>query len=51
MTNESKYLLNYDAYVKERPGEVHADWEAQYKVLMENKDMSVYNFILQYIFM
>jgi len=51
MTTDSKYLLDYDAYVEERPGEVQAAWEAQYKVLMENKDQSVYTFIMQYIFM
>lgn len=51
MTNESKYLLDYDAYVKERPGEVQAAWEEQYKTLMENKDMNIFNFIMSYIFM
>jgi len=51
MTTESKYLLDYDAYVKERPDEVQAAWEAQYKALMENKDHEVYTFIMQYIFM
>jgi len=51
MTTESKYLLDYDAYVKERPGEVDAAWEKQYRVLMEGKDFNVYTFIMQYIFM
>ena len=48
---ESKYLLDYDAYVKERPDEVQSAWEAQYKNLTEDKDLSVYTFIMQYIFM
>ena len=51
MTTESKYLLDYDAYVKERPNEVQADWEAQYKGIMEDKDFSVYTFVMEYIFM
>jgi len=51
MTTESKYLLDYDAYVNERPDEVQAAWEAQYKALMEDKDHAVYTFIMQYIFM
>jgi len=51
MATESKYLLDYEAYVKERPDEVRAAWEEQYKALMESKDGSVYNFIIQYIFM
>jgi|GEM_PF-2541487 len=51
MTTESKYLLDFDAYVKDRPDEVDAAWEAQYKTLMEDQDMSVYNFIMSYIFM
>ena len=51
MTNESKYLLDYDAYVKERPDEVQSDWEEQYKALMESKDMNVFSFIMSYIFM
>ena len=51
MMTESKYLLDYDAYIKERPDEVQAAWEEQYKKLMESKDMSVYTFIMQYIFM
>jgi len=50
MKTESKYLLDYDAYVKDRPDEVDTAWEAQYKALMEDKDSSVYNFIMQYIF-
>ena len=48
---ESKYLLDYDAYVKERPDEVQAAWESQYKNLMEDKDFNVYTFIMAYIFM
>jgi len=51
MATESKYLLDYDAYVQERPDEVQAAWEAQYKTLMEDKDHDVYTFIMQYIFM
>jgi len=51
MITESKYLLDYETYVKERPDEVEAAWEAQYRQLMEGKDMSVYTFIMQYIFM
>jgi len=51
MTTESKYLLDYEKYVAERPDEVDGAWEEQYKKLMENKDGSVYNFIMQYIFM
>ena len=51
MTTESKYLLDYDAYVKERPDEVQAAWEAQYKAVMEDKDFSVYTFVMEYIFM
>ena len=51
MTTESKYLLEYDAYVKDRPDEVQADWEEQYKSLMERKDFGVYTFVMQYIFM
>ena len=51
MTTESKYLLNYDEYVKERPDEVQPAWEEQYKDLMENKDFDVYTFVMQYIFM
>ena len=51
MTTDSKYLLNYDAYVKERPGEVDAAWEQKYKAIMEGKDFSVYTFIMEYIFM
>ena len=51
MTTESKYLLDYDAYVKERPDEVQEAWEAQYKAIVEDKDMGVYTFIMQYIFM
>ena len=51
MATESKYLLDYDAYVKERPNEVQADWEQQYKNLMEDKDHKVFAFIMQYIFM
>ena len=51
MTIESKYILDYDAYVKERPNEVQSAWEAQYKSIMESKDHGVYSFILQYIFM
>ena len=48
---ESKYLLDYDEYVKERPEEVQTAWEAEYKNLMEEKDLGVYTFIMQYIFM
>ena len=51
MTMESKYLLDYDSYIEEHPNEVDEAWEAQYKALMEGKDGSVYNFIMQYIFM
>jgi len=51
MTTESKYLLDYEAYVAERPDEVDTAWEDKYKNLMESKDGSVYNFIMQYIFM
>ena len=51
MTTESKYLLDYEKYVAERPDEVDDAWEEQYKKLMESKDGSVYNFIMQYIFM
>ena len=51
MTANSKYILDYDTYVKERPDEVDAAWEEQYKELMESKDGSVYTFIMQYIFM
>ena len=51
MKTESKYLLDYDAYVKERPNEVQSAWEAQYKALMESKDQNVYTFVIQYIFM
>ena len=51
MATESKYLLDYDAYVKERPDEVDAAWEDKYKILMEGKDMSVFTFVMQYIFM
>jgi len=50
MEIKSKYLLDYEAYVKERPDEVDTAWEAQYKALMEDKDRSVYDFIMQYIF-
>ena len=48
---ESKYLLDYDAYVKERPDEVQPAWEAQYKAMVESKDHSVYMFVMQYILM
>ena len=51
MNTESKYLLDYDSYVKERPDEVQPAWEAQYKALMEDKDFSVYTFVMEYIFM
>jgi len=51
MTVESKYLLDYEAYVKERPDEACAAWEEKYKALMEGKDGSVFNFVMQYIFM
>ncbi|MCL1895526.1 MAG: hypothetical protein FWG03_03165 [Clostridiales bacterium] len=51
MTTESKYLLDYDAYVKARPDEVQDAWEAQYKNLVEDKDFSVYTFVMEYIFM
>ncbi|MCL1895534.1 MAG: hypothetical protein FWG03_03205 [Clostridiales bacterium] len=51
MTIESKYLLDYDAYVKERPDEVQDVWEAQYRAVMEDKDFSVYTFVMEYIFM
>jgi len=50
MNTDSKYILDYDAGVKERPDEIPAAWAAQYKALMEDKDSSVYNFIMQYIF-
>ena len=51
MNTESKYLLDYDAYVQERPGEVEAAWEARYRAVMEDKDFSVYTFVMEYIFM
>ncbi|MCL2111384.1 MAG: hypothetical protein FWH32_03880 [Clostridiales bacterium] len=51
MTTDSKYLLDYDAYVKARPDEVDAAWEAHYKNLVEGKDRDVYYFVMQYIFM
>ena len=51
MTTESKYLLDYETYKKERPNEVDAAWEKEYKALMESKDGSVYDFVMQYIFM
>ena len=50
MEIKSKYLLDYEAYVKERPDEVDTAWEAQYKTLMEDKDSCVYTFIMQFIF-
>jgi hypothetical protein len=48
---ESKYLLDYDAYVAARPNEVSPAWEANYKALMEDEDRTVYTMVLQYIFM
>jgi succinate dehydrogenase flavin-adding protein (antitoxin of CptAB toxin-antitoxin module) len=51
MTAESKYILDYDAYVKARPDEVQEAWEDKYKELMESKDQSVFTFVIQYIFM
>ena len=51
MTTDSKYLLDYDAYVKERPDEVQEAWEEQYKAIMENKDHGVFTFVMSYIFM
>ena len=48
---DSKYLLDYESYITERPGEVDAAWEEKYKALMEDKDHGVYTFIMQYIFM
>jgi succinate dehydrogenase flavin-adding protein (antitoxin of CptAB toxin-antitoxin module) len=51
MTTDSKYLLDFDAYVKEHPDEIQEVWANQYKALMESKDLGVYNFIMQYIFM
>ncbi|MCL1896873.1 MAG: hypothetical protein FWG03_10055 [Clostridiales bacterium] len=51
MATESKYLLDYEAYVGERPDEVQPAWESQYKNLMEDKDFSVFTFVMEYIFM
>ena len=51
MSTESKYLLDYDSYVKERPDEVDAAWEEKYKDLMATKDFNVYTFVMEYIFM
>ena len=51
MTTDSKYLLDYETYINERPDEVQAAWEPNYKELMEDKDQGVYTFIMQYIFM
>ena len=51
MNTESKYLLDYDAYVKERPGEVDDAWAEKYKAVVEGADNSVYSFIMSYIFM
>jgi len=51
MDMESKYLLDYETCIKECPSEADASWETRYKALMESKDESVYNFIMQYIFM
>jgi hypothetical protein len=48
---ESKYLLDYETYIKEHPDEVSPAWEAYYKSLMENADQRVYSFIMSYIFM
>jgi hypothetical protein len=51
MDIQSKYLIDYETYIKERPDENQPANEAQYKNLIENKDLSVYTFIMQYIFM
>ncbi|MDR1570956.1 MAG: hypothetical protein LBS32_00350 [Clostridiales Family XIII bacterium] len=48
---DSKYLLDYDAYVSERPDEVSPPWAERYRGLMEDADARVYAFIVQYIFM
>ena len=48
---ETKYLLDYTTYIKDRPDEVRDAWAEQYKTLMETKDTSVFTFIIQYIFM
>jgi hypothetical protein len=48
---DSKYILDYDAYVAEHPDEVQPAWEDYYKSLMEDSDQRVFTFIMQYIFM
>jgi hypothetical protein len=47
----SKYLLDYDAYVKDRPNEVSPAWADYYKEVMTDADARIYTFIMQYIFM
>lgn len=51
MSTKSKYLLDYDAYVKERPDEVQDAWAAQYRNIMEDKDNGIFTFVMAYIFM
>jgi hypothetical protein len=48
---DSKYIFNYEEYVKSNPDEVNPAWADYYKSLMEDEDQHVYTFILQYIFM
>jgi len=50
MEIKSKYLLDYEACLKEWPDGVGAPWEAQYKALLEDKDSNIYNFVMQFIF-
>jgi hypothetical protein len=48
---KSKYLLDYEEYIKERPDEVEEAWKGRYEENMKQADLSMYNFIMSYIFM
>ncbi|MDR1572224.1 MAG: hypothetical protein LBS32_06845 [Clostridiales Family XIII bacterium] len=47
---DSRYILDYDAYISARPDEDAAPWAEHCKKLMKDADARVYDFIMQYIF-